>query len=90
MTRSMDLIWLELGERIHFGRDVSAVDVPVHLFAGDRDRITDLALIRSWFDGLRAPSKRLDVVAGAGHLNLFEAPDRFVAFMAAIRRDLPD
>ena len=85
MARSMDLIWPELGERIDFARDVARLDVPVHLFAGDRDRITDLAQIEDWYEALRAPSKRLEVVSGAGHLNLYEAPARFIAFMDGVR-----
>jgi pimeloyl-ACP methyl ester carboxylesterase len=85
MSRSMDLIWTELGERIDFSRDVTALDVPVHLFAGDRDRITDLAQIQAWHDTLRAPSKRLEVVEGVGHLGLFEAPARFMEFLAEVR-----
>ena len=85
MSRSMELIWTELGQRIEFSRDVNALDVPVHLFAGDRDRITDLAQVQPWFDALRAPSKRLEVVEGVGHLSLFEAPTRFVEFMGGVR-----
>jgi pimeloyl-ACP methyl ester carboxylesterase len=85
LARSMDLIWPELGRRIEFSRDVTSLDVPVHLFAGDRDRITDLAQVQPWFDALRAPSKRIEVVEGVGHLGLFEAPDRFIAFMAGVR-----
>ena len=85
MSRSMELIWAELGQRIEFSRDVNALDVPVHLFAGDRDRITDLAQVQPWFDALQAPSKRLEVVEGVGHLNLFEAPTRFIEFMGGVR-----
>ena len=35
LARSMDLIWPELGERIDFQRDISLLQVPVHIFAGD-------------------------------------------------------
>jgi pimeloyl-ACP methyl ester carboxylesterase len=89
MARSMDLIWSELGERIEFSRDVIALDVPVHLFSGDRDRITGLDQIRPWLDALQAPSKRLEVVEGVGHLGLFEAPDRFIQFVSGVRDLLP-
>jgi pimeloyl-ACP methyl ester carboxylesterase len=85
MSRSMELIWTELGQRIEFSRDVDALDVPVFLFAGDCDRITDLAQVQPWFDALQAPSKHLEVVEGVGHLNLFEAPTRFVEFMGGVR-----
>ena len=85
MARSIELIWPELGERIEFSHRVTALDVPVHLFMGDHDRITDLARVEPWFDALRAPSKRLEVVEGVGHLGLSEAPVRFVAFMGGVR-----
>jgi proline iminopeptidase len=88
MQRSMDLIWPELGERVHFGTDLTELAVPVHLFAGERDRITDLDQVQAWFDGLRAPHKRLEVVPGTGHLNLYEAPARFLAFLGPIRDEV--
>ena len=89
MARSMDLIWSELGERIEFSRDVTALDVPVHVFAGDRDRITDLAQVQPWLAALHAPTKQLEVVEGVGHLGLFEAPARFIEFMGGVRASLP-
>jgi len=88
MARSMDIIWPELGERIDFLRDITSVDVPVYIFAGELDRITDLAQIQGWFQALKAPHKRLEVVEGAGHLNLFEAPERFSAFLSVIKDEL--
>lgn len=88
MARSMDIIWPELGERIDFLRDLTSVDVPVYIFAGELDRITDLAQIQGWFYEMKAPRKRLEVVEGAGHLNLFEAPDRFSAFLSEIKDEL--
>jgi pimeloyl-ACP methyl ester carboxylesterase len=81
MARSMDLLWPELGERIVFSSDVHSLAVPVHIFAGDRDRITTLDQLRPWYERLDAPVKRLEVVEGVGHLSLFEAPERFVAFL---------
>ena len=90
MARSMDLVWTELGERIEFSHQVTQLGVPVHLFAGDRDRITDLAQVTPWFDALQAPSKRLEVVEGVGHLGLFEAPGRFIEFMGEVRDAVGD
>ena len=85
MARSMELIWPELGERIHFSSDVNEISVPVHFFAGSCDRITDVDQIANWCENLTAPAKRLEVVEGVGHLNLFEAPGRFVEFMLGVR-----
>jgi pimeloyl-ACP methyl ester carboxylesterase len=87
MQRSMDLVWPELGEQVVFSRDVTRLDVPVHVFAGDRDRITGLDQVRPWLERLEAPAKRLVVVEGAGHLSLYEAPERFVAFVNAVAAD---
>lgn len=88
MERSMDLIWPHLCEEVDFRREVMALAVPVHLFAGMQDRITDLAQIEEWFSVLEAPAKRLDVVDEAGHLNLYEKPDRFLTFMDEVRESL--
>ena len=88
MDRSMDLLWPTLCEQVDFKRDALEVTVPVHLFAGRQDRITDLAQIQEWHAVVRAPSKRLDVVDGAGHLNLYEQPDRFITFMDEVRASL--
>jgi pimeloyl-ACP methyl ester carboxylesterase len=84
MNRSMDLLWPHLCKEIDFGRDVSALSVPVYLFAGRQDRITDLDQIQEWFTALQAPAKRLMVVDAAGHLNLYEEPERFIGFMDAV------
>ncbi|HEY3447630.1 MAG TPA: alpha/beta hydrolase [Myxococcales bacterium] len=86
MARSMELIWPELGRRIDFARDVPRLDVPVFVFAGRTDHITDLAQIEGWFAALQAPAKRLEIVDQAGHLNLFEAPERFRAFLESTRQ----
>lgn len=85
MARSMDLIWPELGRRVDFVRDVRRLEMPVHVFQGDADRITDLAQVRAWLDVLDAPSKRLEVVPGAAHLGPFEQPERFAQFLEAVR-----
>ena len=36
----------------------------------------------------QSPAKRLKVVDDAGHLNLYEEPERFIAFMDAVRASL--
>lgn len=88
MDRSMDLLWPHLCEEVDFRREAMALAVPVHLFAGRQDRITDLAQIEEWFAVLQTPAKRIDIVDGAGHLNLYEEPDRFVTFMDEVRASL--
>jgi pimeloyl-ACP methyl ester carboxylesterase len=89
MDASMALLWPQLCDTVDFRRDLTTVAVPVHLFAGQQDRITDLAQIQEWFDLLECPAKRLEIVEGAAHLNLYEQPARFVAFMEQVRATLP-
>jgi pimeloyl-ACP methyl ester carboxylesterase len=89
MARSMDLVWPQLCATVDLGRDVPALDVPVYLVAGGHDRITGLDQVQPWFDALRAPAKRLEVLDDVGHLSLYEAPDRFLALMEQVRRALP-
>ncbi len=88
MDRSMDLLWPHLCAEVDFRREVVALQVPVYLFAGRQDRITDLAQIQEWFAALESPAKHLKVVDDAGHLNLYEEPERFIAFMDAVRASL--
>jgi pimeloyl-ACP methyl ester carboxylesterase len=88
MDRSMDLLWPHLCAEIDFRGEVVALPVPVYLFAGRQDRITDLAQIQEWFATLQSPAKRLKVLDDAGHLNLYEEPERFIAFMDAVRASL--
>ncbi len=85
MRRSMECLWSDLGRRIDLVRDAASLGVPVYLFAGRRDRITDLSLIEAWYATLDAPKKRLDVVELAGHLAPFEAPEPFMACLETVR-----
>lgn len=81
MRRSMELLWPELCRRIDLVRDAPMLAVPVHLFAGRADHITPVDLCEEWLSMLDAPSKRLEIVEDAGHLNLYESPARFIAFL---------
>jgi pimeloyl-ACP methyl ester carboxylesterase len=84
MRRSMALLWPELCRCIDLVRDATKLEVPVHLFAGRADHITPIDLVEEWLSVLDAPSKRLDIVEDAGHLNLYESPARFIAFLAPV------
>jgi pimeloyl-ACP methyl ester carboxylesterase len=85
MRRSMECMWADLGRRVDLFRDATRLDVPVHLFAGARDRITPLSLVERWYAVLKAPVKRLEVVGEACHLVNFEAPQQFDAWLHAVR-----
>jgi pimeloyl-ACP methyl ester carboxylesterase len=85
MRRSMDLLWPVLAPKVDLLRDVRQLEVPVHLFSGRSDRITPADLVEEWLTVLRAPAKRHEIVEGAGHLNLFEAPAKFISFMEPLR-----
>ena len=89
MNASMDLLWPTLCETVDFRRDLTSLSVPVHLFAGPQDRITDLVQIQEWFDLLQCPAKRLEIVEDAAHLNLYEQPGRFLSFLDQVRAALP-
>ncbi len=85
MRHSMECLWFDLGRRIDLVRSATRLDVPVYLFAGRRDRITDLSLIELWYATVAAPRKWLDVVDLAGHLAPFEAPERFMTCLEEVR-----
>jgi pimeloyl-ACP methyl ester carboxylesterase len=85
MRRSMECLWSDLSRRIDLVHDAARLDVPVFLFAGRLDRITDLSLIELWYATVEAPKKRLDVVELAGHLAPFEAPEPFMACLETAR-----
>ncbi len=84
MRRSLELLWPELARTTNFALDATRFDVPVHLFAGRHDHITDVEQIEAWHAALEAPSKRLQIVE-AGHLCQFEEPARFREFLAPLR-----
>ena len=85
MRRSMELLWSELGREIDLVRTAPSLSLPVQLFHGRSDHITPLELVERWYKRLAAPSKRLEVVDGAGHLVPFETPDRFIDFLEPLR-----
>jgi pimeloyl-ACP methyl ester carboxylesterase len=86
VRRSMELLWPVLAPKVDLVRDLRTLDVPVHLFSGRCDRITPVDLVEDWCAVLTAPTKRHEIVENTGHLNLFEAPERFIAFVEPLRR----
>jgi len=88
MNTSMNLLWPTLCETVDLRRDLTSLPVPVHLFAGAKDRITDLVQIQEWFDLLQCPTKQLQILDDAAHLNLYEQPAHFLAFMNQVRATL--
>lgn len=81
---SMAALWPELG-RLNFLASPIELQVPVYLVAGRHDRITNLGLTEQLLAHLRAPQKEL-LVLEAGHIALFEEPERFNAFMVNVVR----
>jgi pimeloyl-ACP methyl ester carboxylesterase len=53
-------------------------EVPVVLIEGELDGINPTALAVDWFETLHAASKRLAIVAGAGHNTMFTHRDEFL------------
>jgi pimeloyl-ACP methyl ester carboxylesterase len=59
--------------------------MPVAYIMGENDHTTSTALAADYFEQLRAPAKLLQVIPGAGHNPIGEAPE---AFAAAFRQAL--
>lgn len=56
--------------------EITALDCPVFIFAGEHDYATSSELAVKWFDGLDAPQKRLFMFEGVAHEIQFEAPGK--------------
>ena len=63
----------------------TAFEVPVFVFNGDHDTITPSELVQPWFELVRAPSKKLVVMKGAGHSAVLVETD---AFLELLLRDV--
>jgi pimeloyl-ACP methyl ester carboxylesterase len=55
-------------------REVSAIDVPTSVIAGERDRVDSIATLQSELLP-RIPHAVLHVLPGTGHLSMLESPD---------------
>ena len=64
--------------------DAPRLGVPVYFVQG-ADEMRGLAVVfDDWYARLRAPSRRLEVLPGAGHRAMFEQPDRFTAILTRV------
>ena len=68
--------------------DVTKVDCPVFIFAGEHDFATSSELAHRWFAALRAPKKQLVSFAGVSHELQFEAPGKLLFHLVADVRPL--
>lgn len=66
---------------IDLRREVTALEVPVHLALGRHDRNTIPELAESWLHRLTAPRKELVWFDRSGHAPLFEEPEKFEEFL---------
>ncbi|MDQ2870006.1 MAG: alpha/beta hydrolase [Acidobacteriota bacterium] len=66
---------------IDLRREVTGVEVPVHLALGRHDRNTIPELAESWLHRLTAPRKELVWFDRSGHAPLFEEPEKFEEFL---------
>ncbi len=87
LSAAQSLIWV-LADRRRYAAMQRAIDVPVLLMHGDRDRLVDVASAR---DAAAAnPSWRFEVARGVGHVPQLEVPewtaDRIIAWLS----DHPD
>lgn len=51
------------------------IEAPTLLVWGERDRLVPAALAGAWLEAI--PGARLELIAGAGHVPMLEAPDAF-------------
>ena len=63
---------------IDLRRDASSLPVPAWFLLGGNEMRGLRVVFEDWYARLRAPSKKLTVVPGAGHAALFEQPDRLI------------
>jgi proline iminopeptidase len=68
--------------------DVTKVDCPVFIFAGEHDFATSSELVHRWFAALEAPEKHLMSFAGVSHELQFEAPGKLLFHLVADVRPL--
>lgn len=65
-------------------RDVTRLEVPVHVVLGRYEARGRAVLANEWFDALDAPSKQLVVFDRSGHRPSFEQPGDFVRLMREV------
>jgi pimeloyl-ACP methyl ester carboxylesterase len=64
----------ELFGTVDIRRFGTRFDVPIIIFAGEKDLGTPSSIARKWFDGIEAPHKAFHHVKGAGHFLMLERP----------------
>jgi proline iminopeptidase len=66
---------------------VAALGVPVYFVEGAHDVPGRLTVMDQWYKSLQAPHKEMVVFPDAGHLSLYEDPQRFVAVLVRVREE---
>lgn len=59
----------------------TAFSVPVFFIQGEDDNVTPTSLVADYVSKIQAPSKKLDIVPGAGHFVLWTHPAEFLNFL---------
>ncbi len=67
---------------------IPELQVPVYMFAGERDYICPTLLTERYFQQLRAPRKRLFLMSEAAHFPFLEKPAEFAADMRKIAAEV--
>jgi proline iminopeptidase len=73
---SDEALWSEIGQVNLMG--ATRFSVPVVILQGRHDRGTSSALVREWFDRVRAPIKRLVWFEDSAHMTFEEEPGKFL------------
>ncbi len=64
-------------------------DVPMFFFQGDRDLFTVVSLVEAYAADIRAPQKRVELIAGGGHSTFF-LRDQFFALLVRLVKPLAE
>jgi proline iminopeptidase len=83
---NMELLWSEFCG-VNFFREITAVEAPIYLIAGQHDTITSPKLEREYLGLLEAPRKGFFLFERSGHLACFEEPQRFLEVMLQVKRE---
>lgn len=80
--------WLQQGSREDLSAHMNRVQVPCLILAGDQDRVLPPAVHRAHTLPLLPAGTSLELIAGAGHLLPYEAPEEVAARLHAFSQHL--
>ena len=79
--------WPRSTSQEDISRDVSSIDVPTAIIAGEMDRVDSVATLKAELLP-RIPRAAMHVLPGTGHLSPLESPDRIASLIHAFVQNL--